>query len=454
MNNIERILIVDDDEFIRLSLKMLLDQHYKNVEVLADPKRIESLIQRERIDVVLLDMNYRKGDTSGNEGLYWLKRIAAISPSTSVVLMTAYGDIKNAVEAMKRGALDFVVKPWQNEKLLATVSSAVIVAQEKVKVNKLESKQQILAKPDPNVKIIGQSDVMQSVYKIIDKISCTDANVLILGANGTGKELIAKSLHAKSARKNGAFISIDLGAIPESLFESELFGHKKGAFTDAKSDRMGLFEAADRGTIFLDEIGNLSANAQAKLLTVLQNRQITRLGSTQVIDLDIRLICATNANIKELIAEGRFREDLLYRINTVELKIPDLASRTDDIDLIANHFLDIYSRKYAKRGMSLAKETIRGLERYSWPGNVRELQHAVERAVIMAEDSTLQRDDFAFLRSNNLSKAKNDNYNLENLEKWAIQNAIDKYRGNISHAAKELGLSRGAMYRRMEKYGL
>jgi two-component system response regulator HydG len=454
MNNAERILIVDDDEFIRLSLMMLLEQYYKNVEVLADPKRIETLLQHNKVDVVLLDMNYRQGDTSGNEGIYWLTKIKEISPGTSVVLMTAYGDIKNAVEAIKQGALDFVVKPWHNEKLLATLSSAVIVAREKLKVDKLKSKQQLRTDSALSVKIIGQSDAMLAVYNIVDKVAETDANVLILGSNGTGKELIAKSLHSKSGRKNADFISVDLGAIPESLFESELFGYKKGAFTDAKTDRMGLFEAADGGTIFLDEVGNLSANAQAKLLAVLQNRQITRLGSTQPIDIDIRVISATNADLTEMIEEGKFREDLLYRINTVELKIPDLINRKEDIEMIAKHFLSIYSRKYGKQEITLAKETIRGLERYPWPGNVRELQHAVERAVIMAEDAVLLRADFSFLTGNNLSKVADDNYNLENLERWAIQNAIDKYKGNISHAAKELGLSRGAMYRRMEKYGL
>ena len=318
MNKADRILIVDDDEFIRLSLKMLLEQHYNNVDVLADPKRIEVFLQQQRIDVVLLDMNFRQGDTTGTEGLFWLSRIKELSPGTSVVLMTAYGDINNAVEAIKQGALDFVVKPWHNEKLLATLSSAMIVAKEKRKVDKLESKQKAITSSDANIVIIGESKVMQVIYNTVDKVSVTDANILILGANGTGKELIAKSLHTKSKRKNAAFISVDLGAIPETLIESELFGHKKGAFTDAKSDRMGLFEAADGGTIFLDEVGNLSATAQAKLLAVLQNRQITRLGSTLAVDIDIRVISATNSDLAEMIENDLFREDLLYRINTVE----------------------------------------------------------------------------------------------------------------------------------------
>lgn len=454
MNNVDRILIVDDDEFIRLSLKMLLEQHYKNVDVLADPKRIELFLQQQRIDVVLLDMNFRQGDTTGTEGLFWLSRIKELSPGTSVVLMTAYGDINNAVEAIKQGALDFVVKPWHNEKLMATLSSAIIVAKEKRKVDKLESKQKAITKSDANIVIIGESKVMQVVYKTVDKVAETDANVIILGANGTGKELIAKSLHAKSKRKNAAFISVDLGAIPETLIESELFGHKKGAFTDAKSDRMGLFEAADSGTIFLDEVGNLSAGAQAKLLAVLQNRQITRLGSTLAVDIDIRVISATNSDLHEMIENDLFREDLLYRINTVEIRLPDLAQRKEDIEMIANHFLSIYSRKYNKPSLKLANDALRNLERYSWPGNVRELQHAIERAVIMAEDSMLTYADFSFLSSSTTNQTPDGDYNLENLEKWAIQNAINKYKGNISHAAKELGLSRGAMYRRMEKYDL
>ena len=445
--------MVDDDEFIRLSLGMLLDQYYDHVEVLADPKRLEHVLQKTFFDVVLLDMNFKHGDTTGNEGLFWLEKIKNISPATSVVLITAYGDVQNAVSGIKQGALDFIVKPWQNEKLLATLSSATTVAIERRKVGKLESKQRTLIEARQVTRMIGESSQIQRVYSIVNKVAGTDANILILGANGTGKELVARSLHAQSNRSNEAFITIDIGSLPENLFESELFGHKQGAFTDAKADRMGLFEAADKGTVFLDEIGNLTTKAQSKLLSVLQNRQIIRLGTTIPIDIDIRLICATNINLEEMVTLGEFREDLLYRINTVEIQLPALAERREDIPLLVSHFLFMYGKKYGKPNLELDKEAIRGLGRYQWPGNVRELQHAVERAVIMSENEKLQWKDFEFLTSTGSRTTPLEDYNLENLEKWAVQNAISKHRGNISHAAKELGLSRGAMYRRMEKYG-
>jgi two-component system response regulator HydG len=448
------ILIVDDDEFIRLSLKMLLDQHYAHVDVLSDPKRLVHYLKNSAFDVVLLDMNFRSGDSSGNEGLYWLEEIKKTSPATGVVLITAYSDVQNAVEAIKKGAIDFVVKPWQNEKLIATLSSAISVTSERKKVDNLQKRQRTLIKAQPIASVIGESLPMQRVYKIVEKVSATDANVLILGANGTGKELIAKSLHAKSYRKNNPFISVDIGALPESLFESELFGHKKGAFTDAKTDRMGLFEAADGGTIFLDEIGNLSLKAQSKLLTVLQKRQLTRLGTTTPIDIDIRLISATNVNLAKMVSAGEFREDLLYRINTVEVQIPELNKRLEDIKPLALHFLELYSTKYAKSDLALDSDALKWLERYQWPGNVRELQHAIERAVIMSENKTLTGEDFEFLTSSGKRVNPLENFNLENLEKWAVEHAIDKHKGNISHAATELGLSRGALYRRMDKYGL
>jgi DNA-binding NtrC family response regulator len=448
------ILIVDDDPMILQSLKMYLEQHFGFIRIANDPNTIPAMMNETIFDVVLLDMNFKPGDTSGEEGLYWLKKILETDPETNVIFITAYGEISKAVKAIKAGALDFVVKPWKNEKILATINAAVKLTQSKRKLSRLESQQKI-----QNYQfgpIIGQSPAIKKVFESIEKLAKTDANVLILGENGTGKELVAMALHMKSRRSDEPFVAVDLGSIPESLFESELFGHKKGAFTDAKDDRIGRFEAASGGTIFLDEIGNLSSNMQVKLLKVLQDKQVIRIGTNVPITVDVRLICATNMPLRRMINEGLFRQDLFYRINTVEIQIPPLRKRKDDIALLAGHFLQIYSRKYHKSGLTLPEYVARKLQKYEWPGNVRELQHAIERAVIMSENNTLRSGDFGFLSEDKIPEMPKElkEYNLESLEKRAIEECLKSHGGNMTRAAQELGLTRGALYRRMEKYDL
>jgi two-component system response regulator HydG len=450
------ILIVDDDEFVLLSIKLLLEPHFKSVVTANNPERIPSLLDRSEIDVVLLDMNFRQGDTSGNQGMFWLKKVLATSPDTQVILMTAFADISIAVESIREGALDFIVKPWENEKLITTVKTANTVSQEKKKVKTLKSQQRSLvsAMNQQHDPMIGESEVMSLIKKTIEKVAPTEAEVLINGQNGTGKEVIAREMHRQSKRADGIFMSVDLGSLSETLFESELFGHKKGAFTDAKEDRIGRFEAAAGGTIFLDEIGNLSLALQAKLLTVLQHKKIVRLGSNEAIDLDVRVISATNLNLRKKVTEGTFREDLLYRINTVELTVPSLYDRVDDIPPLANYYTDKFRHKYQKPYLKLPQPVIDELQKYKWPGNIRELQHAVERAVIMSEGEVLSIEDFGTLLPNHSEGFDFDQLNLEKLEAWAIRKTIAKHKGNISHAAEELGLSRGALYRRIETYGI
>lgn len=451
-----KILVVDDDEIVLLSIKLLLEQQYNEIHTIDNPNRITALTKQVNFDVVLLDMNFRQGDTSSNEGLYWLRHIVKNHPETQVILMTAYGEIQLAVEAIKEGALDFMVKPWGNEKLLTTVASAIALSNEKRKVKQLKSKQRVItaAIDSQYPTVIGESVAIRQVLSTVEKVSSTDADVLILGENGTGKEVIARTIHRKSKRADEVFISIDLGSLSELLFESELFGHKKGAFTDAKEDRIGRIEAAHGGTLFLDEIGNLTPALQSKLLTFLQTRQITKVGTNHPIDVDVRIICATNYNLPKLVKENNFREDLLYRINTVEINIPPLRERPIDISVLAGHYFTQFCNKYQKKIVSLNDKVIDHLLTYKWPGNVRELQHAIERAVIMNENGKLQTTDFQFLSGERNHNATFDNYNLEEVEAWAIKNAIKKHNGNISHAASELGLSRGALYRRMERYGI
>ncbi|EAY28682.1 sigma-54-dependent transcriptional regulator [Microscilla marina] len=451
-----KILVVDDDQYVTLSLRMLLEQYFKKVEVLNSPKLIPEAFAQQVFDVVLLDMNFSPGETSGKAGIKWLEKIIELDPNTSVILMTAYGAVDMAVQAIKDGAVDFVVKPFQNEKLLSTVTAGCQLSQSKKAVKHLRSQKDILssAMDHQYANMIGRSAIMQEVFQTVEKVAQTDANVLILGENGTGKELIARAVHRSSARAGEVFISVDLGAVSETLFESELFGHKKGAFTDAKEDRVGRFEAASGGTLFLDEIGNLSLPLQAKLLAVLQNRQVVRVGSNQPIAIDIRLVCATNMNLTKMVKEGTFRQDLLYRINTIAVQLPALRERNEDIPLLAEHFLKIYCKKYQKPELRVPEYVVKKLQKYQWPGNVRELQHALERAVILSDGVHLKSSDFQFLTDDVEEERKVENYNLEDLEKWAIKNALVKHKGNVSHAAKELGLTRGSMYRRMEKYGL
>jgi two-component system, NtrC family, response regulator HydG len=453
-----KILAVDDNADILFALKLLLKPHVELIDTKEDPEEIPALIKKTSYDVILLDMNFTKDAISGKEGFYWLERILEIDPDAIVIFITAYGDVENAVKAIKHGATDFVHKPWQNEKLLATISSAIKLRRSKLEVDELKLKQRglqdILNPPFEN--FIGTSDEMLEVFESIKKVAATDASVLILGENGTGKELVARAIHRNSLRKDEAFISVDLGAITESIFESELFGHMKGAFTDAKTDRPGRFEIASGGTMFLDEIGNLSPPLQAKLLTVLERREVIRVGSNKPKPIDIRLICATNMNINQMIAEEKFREDLLYRINTVEIHIPPLRERGEDIDLLASHFLLQFSNKYKKNVKDISAATLKKLRQYNWPGNVRELQHAIERAIIMTDNRVLQPDDF-HLSPGKGAKAEGfelESYNLEEVEKKIIQKVLKKHQGNISYAAKELGLTRTSLYRRMEKYGL
>lgn len=452
-----KVLIVDDNEDILLAASLLLKKHLELVHTEKNPQMIPNLLNNENYDVILLDMNFTSDVTSGSEGFYWLNRILELDPSAVVILITAYGDVEMAVRAVKAGAMDFILKPWQNEKLLATISSALQLRKSKLEVGQLKQQQKILS-ADLDQKfqdIIGVSEAITKVFDSIEKVAKTDANVLILGENGTGKELIARALHRHSKRADKVFINVDLGAITDTLFESELFGHVKGAYTDAKSDRAGRFEIASGGTLFLDEIGNLPLNLQAKLLTVLQNRQVIRVGSNKPYPLDIRLICATNLSITEMVANKQFRQDLLYRINTVEIGIPPLRERKEDISLLLEHFIKIYSKKYNKPIKSISQATLNKLEKYYWPGNVRELQHSVERAIIMSDSLVLQPGDFLFSSAEPLGDGLVfENYNLENVEKIVIQKAVSKYEGNISKAAQELGLTRSSLYRRMEKYGI
>lgn len=454
---IGKILIVDDDEDILHAARLFLKQRFALVHTEKKPERIPALLKNESYDVVLLDMNFAKGATSGKEGFLWLNKIVEIDPSLVVVLITAYGDIEMAVQAIKEGAMDFILKPWQNEKLLATVSAAINLRQSRAEADNLRLRQKQLSADldQPFHNFIGRSPAMQAVFSTVQKVAQTEANVLILGENGTGKELVARELHRQSPRSGEVFISVDMGAISETLFESELFGHIKGAFTDAREDRAGRFEIASGGTLFLDEIGNLSLPLQAKLLTVLENRRVTRLGSNRPVEIDVRLVCATNMLIHEMVAQRKFRQDLLYRINTVEIHMPALRERPEDISPLMDHFLRIYCKKYLKPLKRMNTSALKKLEKYQWPGNVRELQHAIERAVIMSESNLLQPQDFFLFAA----EAKEEglfleDYNLEEIEKIVIRKAISKHKGNISHAARELGLSRTALYRRLEKYAL
>jgi len=456
--NLGKILIIDDNEDLLFAAKMLLKKHAKEVMIEKDPRRIPFLINNNSFDVILLDMNFREDTTSGKEGFYWLSQIKEIDPKAVVILITAFGDVEMAVQALKEGATDFILKPWQNEKLIATLHSALKLKESYNEVDQLQRKQKALQTDlkKPYTDIIGSSASMKNIFSIIDKVAQTDANVLILGENGTGKELIARAIHDRSHRKDEIFVGVDMGAITETLFESELFGHKRGAFTDAKDDRAGRFEVADQGTLFLDEIGNLSMPLQSKLLTVLQKREVTRIGTNKAIPVDIRLICATNMHVHEMVQDHTFRQDLLYRINTVEIFLPPLRERQDDIPQLANHFLKQYSQKYRKNFIGFKPAAMELLQRYTWPGNIRELQHAIERAIIMAEGNELDSRDFFFLSAKPSSEKvqSTTTLNLDDMERSTIQRAIDKNGGNISKAAKELGLTRASLYRRLEKYGL
>jgi DNA-binding NtrC family response regulator len=454
------LLIIDDNQDLLNAAKIFLKRHFSRVDTECNPEKIPHLLQSDSYDLILLDMNFTIDVSTGQEGYFWLDKILEIDPSAIVVLITAYGDVNTAVKAIKQGATDFVLKPWDNDKLLATLHSAMKLKKVSNENSSLKSQhKQLYADLDKQFKdIIGNSEPMQQVFDTIKRVARTDANILITGENGTGKELIARSIHRNSYRDEEAFVTVDLGAVTESLFESELFGHKKGAFTDAKEDRPGRFEMAQGGTLFLDEIGNISAPQQAKLLTALQNRRITRVGSNNPIDIDIRLISATNMPIQEMIQTGQFRQDLLYRINTIEIQLPALRDRIADLPLLVEHYIKTYAKKYNKEVHKASEAALSRMIKYDWPGNIRELQHSIERAVIMSASSILQPEDFFFNASHKEEK-KNSKFdlnhlNIEEVEKLLIRKALDKNFGNITEAAKELGLTRSSLYRRLEKYDL
>ncbi len=443
------ILIVDDDPDVLTAVKLLLKTEAQEIITEKNPENLNWLLQRNQVDLVLLDMNFNSAINTGNEGLYWLRKIKEWKPNVCVIMITAYGDIDLAVRSLKEGANDFVVKPWHNEKLIETIKE-LLDKKEGVKTTKAS------VKGTGNTSILGDSDVMQDIFYKVNKIAPTDANILLLGENGTGKDLMAKAIHERSLRADKPFVKVDVGALTDTLFESELFGHKKGAYTDAREDRQGRFEDANGGTLFLDEIGNISLQQQAKLLTILQNRQVTRLGTNKPIDIDIRLICATNLPLSELANETRFRKDLIYRINTVEINMPPLRKRNEDIVVLARHFAKLYASKYLKPAMDFDAPALVKLKSYNYPGNVRELQYTIERAVIMADDHVLRPDDliFSILETSIDNAAEDDNVPLSMMEKNAILRVIEKHNGNITRAAKELGLTRTALYRRLSKYDI
>ena len=447
-----KILIVDDNEDVLLALNLLLEPHVEKVKVTTQPSRIEHFMTTFEPDVILLDMNFRRDAISGEEGFDCLEQILSIDPEAIVLFMTAYADTEKAVRAIKAGATDFIPKPWEKDKLLATLSSAIKLRQSRREVDILQAKVEALSGQEKDVPLmIGQSKVMMDVFTTIRRLSETDANILILGENGTGKDLVARSLRFFSPRQQAPFVTIDLGSVPETLFESELFGYEKGAFTDARKAKAGRMEVASGGTLFLDEIGNLSMAMQSKLLTAIEKRQISRLGSTKPIPINVRLICATNANIRQMVEEGTFRQDLLYRVNTIEIHIPPLRERENDIVLLAEHFLRKYAHKYKKEINGLTRECKQKLLKYSWPGNVRELQHAIERAVILSRNTRLHPDDFMLTPQPEKKSILDETLNLEKLERMAIERAMKRCGGNVSGAAELLGITRFKLYRKLEK---
>lgn len=439
-----QILIVDDQEEILFSAKMILKKHFETIFTTNSPKKIISILNENEINVVLLDMNYRIGFEDGREGIHWLKEIKTLSPHTIVILMTAFGKIDTAVEGIKIGAFDYVLKPWHNEKLLETIDKAVAESRK-------NSKKPIAEKIEKRY-FTGTSPKIKQAYAIAEKVARTDANVLILGENGTGKYVFAEFIHQNSERKNEPFVHVDLGSLSDNLFESELFGYAKGAFTDAKTDTAGRFEMAQNGTIFLDEIGNIPLHLQSKLLHVLQTKTVTRLGESRARALNVRIISATNNDIKAEVKSKTFREDLLYRINTMEINLPSLRERKEDIVPMANFILDNIAEKYNQENWRFDENVAPYLERYPWKGNVREMENKIERALILADHNTISVTDLDILDFEEIQE--NDENPLSEMEKTAIEKALFKHHGNISKTAEELGLSRAALYRRIEKYDL
>ena len=453
------ILIVDDDNDILTAARLLLKRHVGRVVTANQPERIPALMSETTFDAVLLDMNFVTGERSGREGLSWLARIRELDPEAVVVLITAYTAIDTAVEAMKLGAFDFVAKPWQNEKLVATVRAAALHRKSRVEAASLKRQNRELAAETnrPSDLILGSSPAMQRVFDLIGKAAPTDANVLILGENGTGKELVAREIHRQSARARGVFMSVDLGAVAESVAESELFGHRKGAFTGASENRIGRFQAASGGTLFLDELGNIPRPLQAKLLTALERREVVPVGANAPVAIDVRVISATNAARAELYDEAGFRQDLLYRLNTVEIELPPLRERREDIPLLADHFMRVYARKYGREVVRIGPDAMAAITAYPWPGNVRALRHALERAVILSSGETLAAGDFPLQPADGDGRTVGDeglSGTLAEVERRAIEQALQRHAGNVTHAAHDLGITRTSLYRRMEKYGL
>lgn len=451
-----RILIVDDNSSVLTALEMLLQTEFESVLCLKNPVSLLSTIKQHKFDIVLLDMNFNAGINNGNEGIFWLSEIRKYDPTISVVMITAYGDVELAVKAVKEGAFDFILKPWNNYKLITTLHAAMKLRKSRIENVSLKNtattlKEELKRNTQP---IIGQSDSMKIVMDLVKKVAKTDANVIITGENGTGKELIAKELHDYSQRSNELMLSVDMGSISESLFESELFGHTKGSFTDAKEHRVGKFETANKGTLFLDEIGNLSLSMQAKILSVLQNRSVTKLGSNNPIPIDIRLISATNKDLNLMIQNGLFREDLLYRINTITIEIPPLRERDTDILLLAEYYLRRYSGKYNKHGLKISQKAGQKLMNYSWPGNVRELQHCIEKAVILADSNILGVSSFNLFDNTSDHDINLQNSTIEEMEKTMILSSIKKEKGNMSAVAKNLGITRQTLYNKLKRYDI
>jgi DNA-binding NtrC family response regulator len=449
------ILIVDDNRAIRDSLQMLLQTEFDEVDVLPDPKSLLSTLEKKKYDILLLDMNFRTGINTGNEGLFWLKEVQKHAPDLCIILITAYGDVELAVKAVKEGAFDFVLKPWDNNKLLTTMFAAMKYRDSARKNSELKNDKEILQRTLERQKksMIGESKAIREVINLIAKVAPTQANVLIQGENGSGKELVARDIHEKSTRRKEVFVSVDLGAMSESLFESELFGHVKGAFTDAKTNRKGKIEDANKGTLFLDEIGNLSLSMQAKLLTVLQNKKLSPLGTNKEVHVDFRLVCATNKNLFEMVRNGEFREDLLYRINTITVEVPPLREREGDILLLAEYFLNKFSLKYGKGKVVISKENADIISKWNWPGNVRELEHCMEKAIILSDNNEL----YINPGTNVLYKEKTESVQvqtIEEMEEKLIIAALEESKGNLSHAAKSLGITRPTLYNKMKKYNL
>jgi len=450
-----KILVIDDNDYVLKTINQLLKYEYAKVNTIKNPNQIYSLLSKENFDVILLDMNFKAGVNTGNEGLFWLNEILKIDKNAVVIMITAYGDIELAVKAIKNGATDFITKPWDAEKFITTVFNAFELSQSKRKNEIIKARQEQLnhdiSKPFEN--IIGSSEKMKEIFSLIEKVSKTDANILILGENGTGKELIAREIHKRSERANEIFMSVDITSMSESIIESELFGYVKGAFTDAKEDRIGRLESASGGTLFLDEIGNLSLSIQSKILTVLQNRKIYRVGSSKEIPIDIRLICATNNNIEVLIERGQFREDLFYRINTIQIHSPSLRERGNDILELAQFYLNKFADKYNKGNIKISKEAQKELLNYPWKGNVRELMHTLEKAVILSDKSELTSSDF-YLKSSKTNNFEIKSNKLEDVEKRIIEDVLEKHKGNLTKTANELSISRTTLYLKLKKYDI